>query len=105
MDAVQDLGCVACYVELGEITPCEIHHVAGKTKPGAHYNILGLCPPHHRHGYDNDQFTSRHPYKARFEERYGPEAQLVIITRQRLRDRGQGHLVSLADTFDQESGL
>lgn len=105
MDAVSQLPCVACEIEGLGASPAELHHPFGKTKSGAHYSVIPLFFNHHRHGADNEQFTSRHPYKARFEERYGPETQLVIITRQRLRDRGQGHLVSLADTFEQESGL
>jgi hypothetical protein len=37
---------------------------------------IPLCFNHHREGSDCSQYTSRHPHKSRFEERYGTELQL-----------------------------
>lgn len=79
MDDVQSLGCIVCKQEGKGPTPAEIHHIEGKTKQGAHYHVLPLCYFHHRQGSDSELFTSRHPYKSRFEERYGPELELMFI--------------------------
>ena len=79
MNAVTELGCIACKLD-GIHTPCEIHHLDGKTKPGAHMKTVGLCFCHHRAGNDCAEYTSRHPYKSRFEERYDTEENLLDWT-------------------------
>lgn len=84
MSAVVALGCIACRLDLDQYTPAEIHHTAGKTKLGAHFKVLGLCQWHHRDGKDVEWYTSRHPYKKRFEARYGTEAELLEKTRELL---------------------
>lgn len=43
MAAVAELGCVVCRREFGVYSPAAIHHTDGKTKPGAHMRVLGLC--------------------------------------------------------------
>lgn len=77
MDAVTAIGCIVCREHLAEYTPAEIHHIEGKTKPGAHFKTIPLCFLHHRSGQDTHLFTSRHPYKKRFQQRYGTEAELL----------------------------
>ena len=79
MNDVQSLGCIACRIEGRGNTPAEIHHIDGKTREGAHFHVLPLCYFHHRQGSDSELFTSRHPYKRRFEERYGPETELMFM--------------------------
>jgi hypothetical protein len=79
MSDVASLGCVVCHREGKGNTPAEIHHLDGKTKLGAHFHIIPLCYFHHRQGSDTKLFTSRHPYKRRFEDRYGPELELMFI--------------------------
>lgn len=76
---VAELGCIVCLLDSIN-TPCEIHHIDGKTKPDAHFKILGLCYYHHRGGNDCTEYTSRHPHKARFEERYDTEENLLDWT-------------------------
>lgn len=76
MNAIADMGCVICSNEWEIFTPAEIHHIDGKTKPGAHLYSIPLCYKHHREGSDNSTYTSRHPHKFRFEQRYGSEANL-----------------------------
>ena len=48
---VAELGCVICRrLGLGE-TPAEIHHARTGTGAGrraSHYDVIGLCPEHHR---------------------------------------------------------
>lgn len=79
MDDVQSLGCIVCWKENKIETPAEIHHIDGKTKVGAHLHVLPLCYFHHREGSACKQFISRHPFKRRFEERYGTELDLMFL--------------------------
>jgi len=68
MSRVRALGCIAC-ANVGIETPEEytlIHHIDGKTKPGAHYLVLPLCEPHHSRynleGFHNNptQWQAKH---------------------------------------------
>ena len=82
--AISELGCIVCLLEIETYTPSEIHHLDGKTKPDAHLKTLGLCYAHHRAGGDCALYTSRHPHKKRFEDRYGTEQELLEKTRERI---------------------
>ncbi len=84
MDKVRELGCIVCRNE-GKHTPPAIHHIDGKTKPGAHFLVLPLCYYHHQDGIDCNAFTSFHPWKARFEERYGTQDQLLEQVKELLK--------------------
>lgn len=90
MDAISGLGCIVCHLDIGVDTPAEVHHIDGKTKPGAHRRSIPLCYLHHRAGLDNEQATSRHPYKRRFEDRYGSEELLLEQTRMRIEGQEDG---------------
>lgn len=69
------LGCIACRKD-GRFNPhVSIHHVEGRTKPGCHLLVLPLCGPHHQD--DGSGAIAVHPWKARFEERYGDQLALV----------------------------
>ena len=73
-DRVAQLGCISCRQE-GNYNPwVSIHHAHGRTKPGCHMWVLPLCEPHHQ---DNGTATARHPYKARWEAKYGNEDELI----------------------------
>ena len=76
MDRVSQLGCIVCLKQGVGYNPCEIHHINGKTKPNAHFQVIGLCYEHHRKGGDSEPI-SRHPYKNRFIAAYGTEEQLL----------------------------
>ena len=93
MDAVGQLGCIVCR-HSGIHTPGTIHHVNGKTKPGAHFDIFNLCGLHHQGGMDCVEYTSRHPYKAAFQKRYGSEESLMAETKE-LVDGGVEVYVSI----------
>ena len=80
MSAVVDLGCIVCRNALGLFSPCEIHHLEGSKKPGAHLKTIGLCFPHHRGGYDSIECISRHTNKYRFQLKYGSEKSLLEQT-------------------------
>lgn len=78
MDAVASLGCVACAKD-GIANPwISLHHIDGRTKPGAHMLVLPLCAPHHQQDdADPLQRPSVHGRKATFTARYGTERELL----------------------------
>jgi len=84
MSACTEMGCIVCLLEWETFTESEIHHMDGKVKPGSHLLTIPLCYRHHREGSDNEIYTSRHPHKKKFEDRYGTEAILHNATRERL---------------------
>jgi len=79
------LGCVACGLDGIFNSLVSIHHIDGRTKPNAHKLVLPLCGPHHQHD-DSDPAgrTGVHPYKARFEARYGTQYELLDRCMERL---------------------
>jgi len=55
MDFICQQGCIVCQNEIGVFSPCEPHHMEGKTQAGAHfYDHTTLLEPssfwhqHHR---------------------------------------------------------
>lgn len=42
-----------------------------------HLSTLPLCAGHHRDGAGRPGLIARHPWRARFEDRYGTEAELL----------------------------
>ncbi len=77
MDAIAQIGCIACLKD-GQANPwISLHHIDGRTKPGAHLLVLPLCAPHHQQD-DTDplQRPSVHGRKATFTARYGTELDL-----------------------------
>ena len=85
MDAIASLGCLACAKD-GNVNPwISLHHIDGRTKPGAHKLVIGLCAGHHQDGTGSDQaMIAVHPYKARFEARYGRQLDLLNEAKTRL---------------------
>jgi len=86
LDKVQALGCIACYQE-GVYSPAEIHHILDGNRRIGHHSVLPLCVPHHRGGSDGDSYphaVSRHPFKRRFEDKYGTEQVLLAQVKERL---------------------
>ncbi|MBI6882325.1 Ref family recombination enhancement nuclease [Pseudomonas putida] len=73
-DRVAALGCISCRQEGIFNTHVSIHHAHGRTKPGCHMWVLPLCEPHHQ---DNGTAIARHPYKRRWEAKYGNEDELI----------------------------
>lgn len=85
MDAIGSLGCLACAKD-GNVNPwISLHHIDGRTKPGAHMKVIGLCAPHHQQD-DTDPMrrVAVHPNKARFEAMYGTQYELLETAKQRL---------------------
>lgn len=78
MDAIAKLGCVACRKDGWENLHVSVHHIDGRTKPGAHMLVLPLCAGHHQDGTGtNSTLIAVHPDKARFEARYGTQRELL----------------------------
>jgi len=75
MTAVNKIGCIAC-LNMGIETPPEYtstHHVEGKTKPGAHFKVLPLCPAHHiQYSREGIHFN-----KYEWQIKHGTEAELL----------------------------
>ena len=74
-DKVAAIGCIACRQDGIFNDYVSIHHVDGRTKPGAHYRVLPLCGPHHQTG--GEDAPAIHPFKKRFIQKYGTEAELL----------------------------
>ncbi len=82
MAEVAELGCIVCRNTFGIYSEAAIHHIDGKTKPGAHSRVLPLCARHHQVSSDSGEYTTRHAPgrnagKAMFEAAYGSEDDLL----------------------------
>ena len=100
MDKVQQLGCIVCANRGYPNVPAEIHHTRGKTVKDAHLYVIPLCPSHHRYGGHTEPI-SRHPYKKRFEDAYGTEAELLEQVQENLaagRNIYQSQVLSASQT-------
>ncbi|NLZ11647.1 MAG: recombinase [Alcaligenaceae bacterium] len=86
-----DLGCIACRKDGIRNTPVSIHHIDGRTKPGAHWLVLPLCSGHHQDGTGAPGLIAIHPWKTRFEARYGAQRDLLKECIQLLIE--QGHVL------------
>lgn len=78
------LGCIACRIDGHHNPVVSIHHIDGRTKPGAHSRVLPLCAGHHQDGYGAPGLIAVHPYKARFEKQYGRQDDLLDMCLQML---------------------
>ncbi|WP_257572831.1 Ref family protein [Janthinobacterium sp. UMAB-56] len=82
------LGCVACKKDGKFNTHVSIHHVDGRTKPGCHQLVLPLCSGHHQDGTGEDKtMVAVHPWKTRFEARYGTQVELMAECAQALNEQ------------------
>jgi hypothetical protein len=72
-----EVGCIACRLD-GQMNPLvSIHHIAGRTQSGAHMKVLPLCAGHHQDGTGAAGLIAVHPWKKRFEQRYGSQMDLL----------------------------
>lgn len=85
MNAIASLGCLACAKD-GITNPwISLHHIDGRTKPGAHFEVLGLCASHHQQDdSDPTRRLSVHGHKAQFEARYGTQYELLAEAKAKL---------------------
>lgn len=71
------LGCIACRKDGFFTSMVSIHHIDGRTKPDAHKKVLPLCAGHHQDGTGAPSLIAVHPWKRRFEDRYGTQLELL----------------------------
>jgi len=78
MDRMGKLPCIVCLKDGWLIHAVSLHHIDGRTKPGAHFLVLPLCGPHHQQD-DTDPRgrISLHGRKKPFQARYGTERELL----------------------------
>jgi hypothetical protein len=81
MSKVVNAGCIVCRnAFLGE-TPAELHHVrflAGAGQRASNYDIIPLCPIHHRLGGYGIAF---HAGPEIWQEKFGDERELLSQTK------------------------
>ncbi|HEY6612730.1 MAG TPA: Ref family recombination enhancement nuclease [Pseudomonas sp.] len=88
-DQLAGLGCIACRIDGNWRPEVSIHHIDGRTKPGAHKLVLPLCDGHHQDGTGPDKsMVAVHPWKARFQEKYGHQLELLERCKQLLIEQG-----------------
>ncbi|MVW72152.1 Ref family recombination enhancement nuclease [Bordetella sp. 15P40C-2] len=71
------VGCVACRLHGVINTHVSVHHIDGRTKKLAHWLVLPLCAGHHQEGTGAPGMIAVHPWKARFEQKYGKQLDLL----------------------------
>lgn len=77
MSKVAELGCIACLRNGYETPDVELHHIRsgqGMGQKASNYDVIGLCPPHHRTGGYGIAF---HAGKKAFESQFGTEQELL----------------------------
>ena len=84
MDAIVAHGCVACLLDGVWPRPACVHHILRGGVRMGHLFTLPLCPGHHQDGTGAPGLIARHPYKARFEQRYGSEFDLLARLKREL---------------------
>lgn len=89
MDQMGALPCIACLKDGWLIHTVSLHHIDGRTKPGAHFLVLPLCAEHHQQDdTDPRQRISLHGRKATFQARYGTERELLEECAAMLKEQG-----------------
>lgn len=85
MDLAGKVPCMACTIDGRTNHAISLHHIDGRTKPGAHMLVLPLCAPHHQQD-DSDplQRPSVHERKATFTALYGTELELLEVLRKKI---------------------
>ena len=81
---VRDLGCIVCFLFEHEHSEVDIHHTTGKWDKDTEFNVLGLCPTHHRRGVNNKFAVGYHESPGGFVKRYGTVTDLREATRKLL---------------------
>lgn len=88
MDAITAYGCIACRMDGLGVVPPAVHHILRGGRRIGHRFTLPLCDPgHHQNGGERGM-VSRHPWKSRFEERYGAELHLLAALQDELGFEG-----------------
>ena len=81
MEAITAIGCIACLIDGHFGTPGAVHHILRGGQRIGHLHSICLCDPGHHQNGQQRGMVSRHPWKARFEDRYGSEDSLLTKSR------------------------
>lgn len=84
MAAAVEHGCIACWLDGRGFNPACIHHILRGGVRMGHLWTIPLCPGHHQDGTGAPGLIARHPWKTRFEERYGTELFLLVLVYDRI---------------------
>lgn len=76
-DAMASIGCIASLKDGIADPMVSIHHIDGRTKPDSHWLVLPLSAGNHQDGTGAPGRIAVHPFKARFEARYGTQRELL----------------------------
>jgi hypothetical protein len=87
MDAIVRYGCIACRMDGLGVRPAAVHHILRGGRRMGHLFTLPLCDPGHHQNGQGAGLVSRHPWKARFEQRYGSEDELLARLRAEIGER------------------
>lgn len=74
--AVASFGCIACHID-GHFRACAVHHIVVANKRMGHLFTIGLCDPGHHQNGQSLGMISVHPWRARFEAKYGTQLELL----------------------------
>lgn len=77
LDWIVAYGCVACRIDGFGVVPPAVHHLLRGGRRIGHLFSLPLCDPGHHQNGQQRGMVSRHPWRARFEQRYGSEQFLL----------------------------
>lgn len=91
MDAIVAHGCVCCEIDGVPGRPAAVHHILSGGHRMGHLFTLPLCDPGHHQNGAALGMVSRHPWKTRFEERYGTELDLLYALRIKLRNETESN--------------
>lgn len=88
MDAVAELGCVACETWRHSARDRMVHHCfTGMGRRKVHFKTISLCYDHHQRGGGSAWAFHVHPEK--FKENYGTEEELLFRTYAKLNTIGK----------------
>lgn len=87
MDWISAQGCICCRMDGLAPRPTAVHHILRGGLRMGHMFTLPLCDPGHHQGGQPLGLISRHPWKARFEAKYGTEEDLLISLRKSIAAR------------------
>ncbi len=77
LKAIVSFGCIACWLD-GCIGPTPaVHHLLRGGQRMGHLYSIPLCDPGHHQQGQSLGMISRHPWKTRFETKYGCEKNLL----------------------------
>mgnify|MGYP005685885633 CR=1 FL=1 len=78
MRAVADLGCIICDKMGFPGSPAELHHIISNTgmgKKATNYEVIPLCPHHHRNSEDSYHYSPKS-----FDKKWGTQEELLKQT-------------------------